>query len=670
LGQTKKSIRIWAIGLFDRVIAMALNRLKFTTTVTFSLLLMAIPLSAAQPSQSKINIADTNRILGYYIRGEKFEATAPDSAMLFYDSARKMAKDAGYVRGLGVYASYAIVVLNNQGKFRQALSLCQDALRYFEQAGTKRDMAVVYLNLGNEWQYLSDFQLAADNYLKAKVIAESLNDKNLQRIVNNNLASIFNNLEQFDKGKQYAVQSFEIAKSLKDDYAMASSLINMAAAEFNLKNFNQALTYYSQVEKIGQSTDDFILMMDGWLGRAEIYELNQKSNDAVALYEQVVKKAQKENMLEYEMFGWMGLSNVYLNYNQISLAEGAIENGIRLATSMGSKFELQNFYLKYSSLAEKQGNLSKALTYRKKYEVLKDSVIGEKSKSSIDLLEAKFESEKKAGQIVKLQAETEVQQLIIKQKNRFNYLLTSIIILLLFALLFLNYNQRQKLQQQRIRELENERQLAASQSVIKGQEEERSRLAKDLHDGLGGLLSGVKFSLSNMKSNVVLDANNALVFERSLDMLDHSISELRRVAHNMMPEVLVKFGLAEALKNYCDSIRQSQVFQIDFQSIGESQRFSSNIEIIAYRIVQELLNNSIKHAKATHVLVQLAIQPQDISITVEDNGTGFDISLVERAKGAGWSNIKSRVDFLKGKLDIQSSDNKGTSVHIALPTTT
>src|SRR6185436_16432928 len=125
-----------------------------------------------------------------------------------------------------------------------------------------------------------------------------------------------------------------------------------------------------------------------------------------------------------------------------------------------------------------------------------------------------------------------------------------------------------QLQQQRISELEKDRQLVAVDSMLKGQEEERSRLAKDLHDALGGLLSGVKFSLSNMKDNLIITPDNMTVFERSLDMIDTSIKELRRVAHNMMPEMLVKFGLDEALKEYCNSINATKLLTVNYQSFG------------------------------------------------------------------------------------------------------
>ena len=199
--------------------------------------------------------------------------------------------------------------------------------------------------------------------------------------------------------------------------------------------------------------------------------------------------------------------------------------------------------------------------------------------------------------------------------------------------------------------------------MLKGQEEERSRLAKDLHDGLGGLLSGVKFSLSNMKDNLIVTPDNMAVFERSLDMIDTSIKELRRVAHNMMPEMLTKFGLDEALKEYCNTINATKLLTVKYQSLGMETRIESATEIIIYRIVQELLNNILKHAVASEAFVQLIRENNRLNIVVEDNGKGFDIAVLENSKGAGWTNIRSRVEYLKGQLDIHS-ESKGTLVNI------
>ena len=154
------------------------------------------------------------------------------------------------------------------------------------------------------------------------------------------------------------------------------------------------------------------------------------------------------------------------------------------------------------------------------------------------------------------------------------------------------------------------------------------------------------------------------VFERSLDMIDGSIKELRRVAHNMMPEMLTKFGLDEALKEYCNTINTTKLLNVKYQSLGMNERLDSSAEIIIYRIVQELLNNTMKHAGATESFVQLIKEGSRLSIVVEDNGKGFDFSAAENNKGAGLANIRSRVDYLKGQLDIHTEPGKGTLVNI------
>ena len=152
--------------------------------------------------------------------------------------------------------------------------------------------------------------------------------------------------------------------------------------------------------------------------------------------------------------------------------------------------------------------------------------------------------------------------------------------ILISFLLYRTYRQKQKLQQQQIAELEKEKQLLAAEAVLKGQEEERTRLAKDLHDGLGGMLSGIKHSFNTMKGNLILTPENAQAFERSMNMLDSSIKELRMVAHNLMPESLVRFGLDTALKDFCESITGSGKLIVRYHSFGtEELKLEKNTEI-------------------------------------------------------------------------------------------
>ena len=164
-----------------------------------------------------------------------------------------------------------------------------------------------------------------------------------------------------------------------------------------------------------------------------------------------------------------------------------------------------------------------------------------------------------------------------------------------------------------------------------------------------------------------MTAENAQAFERSMDMLDSSIKEMRRVAHNMMPEALVKFGLDTALKDFCNDVNQSGALKVNYQSIGmEQAMIEQTTAITIYRIVQELLNNTMKHAAASHAIVQVSKTDGILSVTVEDDGRGFDKNILNISKGIGWDNIRNRVEFLKGRLDVDSQAGKGTSVHIEL----
>jgi two-component system, NarL family, sensor kinase len=181
------------------------------------------------------------------------------------------------------------------------------------------------------------------------------------------------------------------------------------------------------------------------------------------------------------------------------------------------------------------------------------------------------------------------------------------------------------------------------------------------------MMSGIKYSLQTMRKNLIMTPDNQQAFERSMDMLDSSISELRRVAHNMMPEALVKFGLDTALKDFCADVNRSGALAVNYQSLGmENQEIDQTTAITIYRVIQELINNTMKHAAAKSAIVQVTRTNGLISVTVEDDGKGFDPYILQAAQGMGWSNIKSRVEYLKGKLDVRSETGRGTSIHIEL----
>jgi len=365
----------------------------------------------------------------------------------------------------------------------------------------------------------------------------------------------------------------------------------------------------------------------------------------------------------------MQIGYIYLQQKKYNQAEQYVKMGLEIAETDSIIVFRKEGYGTLSDIYAATGNYRQAYDLLTKYHELKDSLQSEERKKFALDLEKKYELEKHGRQIIELEAEKIIQELSLREKILIIQTLLGIIftILVVGFLLLRNYRQKQKLQQQQIAKLEAEKLLSATEAVLKGEVQERSRLAKDLHDGLGGLLSGIKYSFQNMKGNLILTPDNAQVFDRSLDMLDSSIQEMRRVAHNLMPESLFKFGLDTALKDFCSDINSSGVLKVNYQSFGmENFIPGQTVSISVYRVIQELVNNAIKHAGAGFALVQITRSENLLLIDVEDNGKGFDAELTKNRPGMGWKNIRSRIEYLQGTIDLKSQPGNGASIHMEI----
>ena len=219
---------------------------------------------------------------------------------------------------------------------------------------------------------------------------------------------------------------------------------------------------------------------------------------------------------------------------------------------------------------------------------------------------------------------------------------------------------------QKLKEAEQKEQLKVTKAILDGEERERQGVAKDLHDGLGGMLAGVKFNLSAWSSNN-LESGQVQDFHKILNQLDSSVSELRRVAGNLMPESLLNFGLEIALKDLCEFYMKDHL-HIDFQPMNIDKNLSLNTQLNIYRIVQELLSNAVKHSGATNILLQCTQSEDQFFITIEDNGKGILAQDQNKLKSMGLKNLQNRVEYLKGKMEISSEQNEGTSINIELAT--
>jgi signal transduction histidine kinase len=319
---------------------------------------------------------------------------------------------------------------------------------------------------------------------------------------------------------------------------------------------------------------------------------------------------------------------------------------------------------KADSWAQKK-NFEKAYLSYQEYTSLKDSLHKIETDNHIKELEVKYQTASRETQIITLSSKQRLHKILI----------FSLMILLLvggIAGFYLYRSIRHKkviaeqtieIKEQKITQMEKDRQIIASHAVMEGEEKERGRLARDLHDGLGGILSGIKLKLANIKGNYIVNTEYLDVFDHALDLIDSSIKELRRVAHNMMPETLINFGIKEALQDFCSSISQDNL-KISYKFFGEAFRFEKPIESTLHRIAQELVNNAIKHANASEILVQVIQEQNRVHLTVSDNGKGFQVPSIDSLKSAGLQNIRARVQSFNGQFDIDSQPGKGTEITV------
>jgi signal transduction histidine kinase len=490
------------------------------------------------------------------------------------------------------------------------------------------------------------------------------------------IATSYYDMKQFDKALEYDKLSLEYRSQSTNEETTAWSIVFVCDDFIALKQLDSALVYLKLAKPLVERLNNHRINVQYYNKLAAINLEKKEYRAAIPYYEKCVSEAIITDT-KYQVLANQRMIGVcYVRLGEYATARKYFLMALPAAIAGGHTKSRIEILQDLVTTEDKDNKPVAAYKYLKEVVALRDSFNMENTKKSIAEIENKYQATEKSKTILQLEKDKQIQQLSLRQKSVYNNFLLALIVALLITTILAYRNIRQRsflvkketeLQNQKIRELEKDKQLVAVDSMLKGQEEERSRLAKDLHDGLGGLLSGVKFSLRNMKDNLIMTPENMVVFERSLDMIDTSIKELRRVAHNMMPEMLTKFGLDEAVKEYCNSVNTTKLLAVKYQSVGMETRVDSPIEIIVYRIVQELLNNTLKHAAATDVFVQLIREEHRLSIVVEDNGKGFDTALATESKGAGWMNIRSRVDYLKGQLDIHSEPGKGTLVNIEIP---
>jgi signal transduction histidine kinase len=612
---------------------------------------------------------DSNTVLLYINIGQQYESNEPETAKYYYNMAGALSRKIGYPRGRIKYITNYTYLLNMQGLYDSGLVLNLESVEVSRQIKDSLYIAKTLFNTGTSYRVKGDYETAAKYYEEGKKIFQKFGDNDTEAQGNDVLQSLYTALKQYDRAMEYGKKAVAGIRKMNNPSYLGVALNNLGLNYLAIKKFDTAAIIFKECLQIALQVGDKNLEQSAYLNLGDIYLERGEYEKMKPYMDNALKLSVEIGAHESELIAKKGLSYYYNSTKNYPLALQYAKEALALSYQYGFKEQRGKVLVQLSNLAFSMQDMKLGDYYAVESTLLADSLLNETIQKNTLELEKKYENEKKENKIAQLEGEKKLQQLSIQKKNILNYILigSAVVLLIISLLSYRNYRQQKKLQQQRIAELETQQQLTATEAVLKGEEQERTRLAKDLHDGLGGMLSGIKYSFNTMRGNLVMTPANAQAFERSMDMLDSSIKEMRRVAHNMMPEALVKFGLDTALKDFCTDINNSGALQVSYQSIGlQNLMIDQTVAITIYRIVQELINNTMKHAAAKTAVVQVSKTNNQLTVTVEDDGKGFDTAILKRSGGIGWSNIQNRVEFLKGNLDVQSAKEKGTSVHIEI----
>jgi two-component system, NarL family, sensor kinase len=527
------------------------------------------------------------------------------------------------------------------------------------------------IGLNNICFFTGDYEGAMNISSEGLTKAEKINDRERMAHFNNVLGYIMMKLKNFDQSKNYFSTYLQLAQQLKGKLHELKDKLYEAHAWLNLADLSVAEAKFPDaIPLIKNALNIYQTYAGENMGRydkeaycfnklSEIYKLMHEDSVAIQYCLKAIGLVVNPNFYD--------LAAYYINagdiYNKMGKPDNAIiylRRGLKIADSIKHGENIRDAYEQLSLSFSIKKMFDSAFVYQQSFYRLRDSILDETSQREIVQRNAELQIER----------QRRIQQAVLARQQIWRNIIIGSLIFA-FVIVIMLYNRRRIKQKMIYQQRFNEQQNEMFNIAATAQDKERKRIAEDIHDGLGSVLSAAKLKLSSLEEDgKLLTEEQKGKYQATLSLLDDAATELRNISHNIMPATLSKLGLIAALKNVIGNISSRTGLRVQFEENGFDSRSEEATEISIYRIVLELLNNVIKHAGATKAIVQLIKYPDYINITVEDNGRGFEYQkTVEENKGIGLSSIVSRVNYLKGTMHIDAVPGRGTTIIIDIPMT-
>lgn len=508
--------------------------------------------------------------------------------------------------------------------------------------------------------YTGAMRISAEGLAKA----EQLGDVNRMAHFNNVIGYIYMKLGDTTKSGLYFGNHLDNAKSINDSFEVAHALYNLGDLAITEKKFDEAIRYFTQaldayaaIRVPGifdrQERTAFVSnkLAQCWKLKGDLARALQYIRPSLA----VTNMRASVNPYDKADF-FINAGDIYNRMLKTDSALILLRKGLDIADEISHREFKRDAFEQLALVFSQKKMYDSAFFYQQLFSKLKDSIANEISSEEIYQRDADLQIER----------QQQVQKIALERQKLWRNIIIGTGILLLLIVVFL-YNRYQLKQKNRYQRELNRQQVELFNAIAATQEQERKRIAQDIHDSLGSVLSAAKLKLAEAKELRPEFAADEK-FITGINLLDEASAELRNISHNIMPATLSKLGLVPALKNLSEKMSSGKGLQVSFSAHEFDSRLEEQTEISIYRIILELINNIVKHASASRATVQLVKYPDNINITVEDNGKGFDYpKTLQEKKGIGLGNIQSRLEYMKGTIDIDTLPGRGTTVIIDIP---
>lgn len=562
---------------------------------------------------------------------------------------------------------------------KYTLETLQEMLQKARSENNQKDLADVYFLIA-EIQEKEKFnsELALELYIRANQYYEKIGDLKQSNVIKRYLAERYSKSGFLQESLGLYREVLNYYQSIKDSlmqarlhYDISKVLAVRADMEESLNSLQRAIT-------LNESIQDTSLMVNILLDKVSKYILLNERDSALitsTLAFDISSDADNKKQIAKSLFyiGYINMKDV-----QFKKAIKYLEKSVEINPALPYDSDRRETYKNLIKAYENIDDFEKSLMFSKKYVAINDSILNRDRITSINNLSIKHQSYEKNKEIQLLELENQnVNQKNIMQRNVLYFVAGGFGLLLIALYYIIRFysqkirteniinTQQHKIDQQKIKELEDTMQINNMQSMIIGQERERERIAKDLHDSLGGLLSTVKLQFDQFKSTLS-GKQDSKEYYKAADLLDSAVEEVRVISRNLQPGALSKLGLIPAINDLINRFDGDNYPTVFFQHYNLPLKISEMVGLNIYRIIQELMNNTIKYADASEVLIQLNYKDGDLYVQYEDDGVGFNINNLN-ARGMGLENIEYRVRYLKGRMSIETKEGDGVSYFIKIP---